>query len=378
MTLFQLMMVAALLVGGMGLAVLGSVKVPLAKRLHIDEARVGGLVSIFGFVVGPVILAAGFLTDHVGRQTVFMTGSILCAGSLVLLAAARNYLAALAAVLFLGAAWAMLINVGNVLTPPAFAGEPPNIPRATNLANVFFGLGAFLTPLVVAFLVARHSLTMALSLLALFSILPAGLALGVVFQAPIAPAAESAGFGSLLRDPLMWLCGLAMIFYTPLESSLGAWTTTYLGERGVSERTAPWLLSGFWLAYMAGRLAAALFMPADWAAAALGALTAGSFIVLLAMVLSRGAAPAMALVLAAGLVFGPIFPIIMATLLGHFDQSLHGRAVGLLFALASIGWTTIPFLIGAYARRAGVQRGFVIAAAAAGGLTGIALIIALR
>jgi hypothetical protein len=33
-------------------------------------------------------------------------------------------------------------------------------------------------------------------------------------------------------------------------------------------------------------------------------------------------------VLAAGLVFGPIFPIIMATLLGHFDQSLHGRAVG--------------------------------------------------
>ena len=36
------------------------------------------------------------------------------------------------------------------------------------------------------------------------------------------------------------------------------------------------------------------------------------------------------------------------------------------------------FLIGAYARRAGVQRGFVIAAAAAGGLTGIALIIALR
>jgi len=53
-------------------------------------------------------------------------------------------------------------------------------------------------------------------------------------------------------------------------------------------------------------------------------------------------------------------------------------AVGLLFALASIGWTTIPILIGAYARRAGVQRGFVIAAAAAGCLTGIALIIALR
>jgi fucose permease len=284
----------------------------------------------------------------------------------------------LAAVLVMGAAWAMLINVSNVLTPLAFAGEPPNIPRATNLANVFFGLGAFLTPLAVAFLVARHSFTTALGLLACFSILPAALALGVNLQSPTATTVESAGFASLLRDPVMWLCGLAMIFYTPLEASLGAWTTTYLGECGVSERAAPRLLSGFWLAYMASRLTAALLMPADWATTTLVALAAGSFIVLLAMVLSRGAMPAMALALIAGLVFGPIFPIIMATLLGHFDPTLHGRAVGLLFALASIGWTTIPILIGAYARRAGVKRAFAIAAGAAAGLTGIALLIALR
>src|SRR5262245_36853159 len=217
------MMVAALLVSGMGVAVLGSVKVPLAKRLLMDEARVGGLVSIFGFVLGPVILTAGFVTDHIGRQAVFMAGSVLFAASLLLLTAARKYPMALAAVLLMGAAWAMLINVSNVLTPLAFAGEPPNIPRATNLANVFFGLGAFLTPLAVAFLVARSSLTMAVGMLAVFSALPAALALGVNLQAPAVPAVESAGFGSLLRDPVMWLCGLAMIFYTPLEASLGAW-----------------------------------------------------------------------------------------------------------------------------------------------------------
>src|SRR5262249_39862185 len=102
------MMVAALLVSGMGVAVLGGVKVPLAKRLVIDEARVGGLVSIFGFVLIPVVLTAGFVTDHVGRQGVFITGSVLFACSLVLLAAGRKYPMALAAVLLLGAAWAML------------------------------------------------------------------------------------------------------------------------------------------------------------------------------------------------------------------------------------------------------------------------------
>ena len=58
------MMVATLLLGGLGVALLGSVKVALARRLAIDEARVGGLVSLFGFVLIPVIFATGFLTDQ--------------------------------------------------------------------------------------------------------------------------------------------------------------------------------------------------------------------------------------------------------------------------------------------------------------------------
>src|SRR5262249_59482983 len=119
------MMVGALLVGGLGVAVLGSVKVPLAKRLLIDEARVGGLVSIFGFVLIPVILTAGFVTDHVGRQGVFMAGSVLFAASLVLLAAARKYLAALAAGFLLGAGLGLALHTRHPAHPPAFPAHPP-------------------------------------------------------------------------------------------------------------------------------------------------------------------------------------------------------------------------------------------------------------
>ncbi len=39
--------VAGLLACGMGVALLGSVKIALAQRLKIDEARVGGLVSMW-------------------------------------------------------------------------------------------------------------------------------------------------------------------------------------------------------------------------------------------------------------------------------------------------------------------------------------------
>ncbi len=48
MNLLLPMEISGLLAAGMGAAFLGSVKVPLARKLDIDEDRVGGLVSTFG------------------------------------------------------------------------------------------------------------------------------------------------------------------------------------------------------------------------------------------------------------------------------------------------------------------------------------------
>ena len=61
----------------MGLALLGSVKLTLAQKLRIDEGRVGGLVSLFGFTTIPVILTAGFLTDLMGRHVILIGGTVL-------------------------------------------------------------------------------------------------------------------------------------------------------------------------------------------------------------------------------------------------------------------------------------------------------------
>jgi fucose permease len=383
MSLLQPTMVAALLVSGLGVALLGSVKVPLARRLAIDEARVGGLVSLFGFAMIPVIFAAGFLTDLLGRQLVFLSGCALLAVSLVVLARARAYPPALAGVMLLSGGWSLLVNVGNVLTPLAF---PGGMAYATNLANVFFGLGAFLTPLAAAFLVRRTSLPVALTLLGGLALVPALLSLGVDFAAltpgtdpaPNADSGAAPGVGLLLGDRVLWLCGLALFFYGPLEASMGAWATTYLGERGVPEVAASNLLSGFWLAFMLSRLAAAFALPAGRETTLILGLALACVAVMLGVVFSRTPPMAKGLVLVAGALFGPIFPTLMAVLLAHFAPAVHGRAVGLLFAIGGLGWTVIPALIGAYARRAGVQRGFSIAVAAAVGLSLIALVLVMR
>jgi len=58
------------------------------------------------------------------------------------------------------------------------------------------------------------------------------------------------------------------------------------------------------------------------------------------------------LLLFAGLIYGPFFPNLMAVLLNHFPVELHGRAVGVLFGCASIGWTARPKNVAVHRREA--------------------------
>jgi fucose permease len=373
--------ITGLLTCGMGVALLGSVKVALSRRLGMDEARVGGLVSMFGFAMIPVMLVMGFLTDLLDKQAVVLVGALLIVASLVLLASARRYSVALVAVLLLSAGWSALVNVLNVLMQPAFGGTQT---FAMNLGNFFFGLGAFLTPLIIAYLLYRAGYSRALLALGGLALATGLLAMGVDFEALTPRGVEGAnpGVGALLRDPIMWLTALALLFYAPMEATMAAWATTYLGEKGMSEGRAATVLSGFWLAFMCSRLATAIGvatfpLPSGGDTTLIIALSILCVLVWTGAVLSPGRGMAAVMVILAGLVFGPTFPTIIGVLMGHVNESispvLGGRAVGLFFAIGGIGWSVIPILIGAYARKTSVQRSFLIAVVAAVGLTVAAL-----
>ena len=84
---------------------------------------------------------------------------------------------------------------------------------------------------------------------------------------------------------------------------------------------------------------------------------------LLGIVYSRKRQMTIALVMFCGFVFGPVFPVLIAILLKPMATEVSGRAVGFLFAGASIGWTLIPPLIGRIAERTNLQRGFLVAVA---------------
>jgi fucose permease len=140
-------------------------------------------------------------------------------------------------------------------------------------------------------------------------------------------------------------------------------------DKGVSERSAATLLSVFWLTFTGSRLVTALTLPPGADTALITSLAVLCIAFTLGIAFSRSARLTCALVVAAGLILGPIFPTLIAILLTHVEPAHHGRTVGIFFCIGGIGWTVIPLLIGAYARRTSVQRAFVIAAACAALLT---------
>ncbi len=374
------MQVAALAVGGMCHSLLGSVKVPLARKLAIDEARVGGLVGIFGFTLIPTVLAAGFLVDALGQQSVLAGGLVLLIVSLGLLSQARSYGVAPLAVLLLGVGWSALVNVLNVTSPPAFlplADTTRHMAYAMNLGDFIFGMGAFATPILVAVLVARFRLEPALLVPAALAVVPLLLGLGVDWQRLETPPTQSVGGGLaiLLTDPVVWLCCLAFFFHVPIEASVAAWATTLMTDKQVSEGRASGLLSAFWLTFTGSRLVTALTLPAGVDTLLVTVLAALCIALTLGIAVSRSAGLTSSLVVAAGLILGPIFPTLIAILLSHVEPSLHGRTVGVFFCVGGIGWTVIPMLIGAYAKRTSVQHAFLIAMGCAVVLTALAAVL---
>lgn len=370
------MQVAALAVAGMCHALLGSVKVPLAARLKIDEGRVGGLVSVFGFTLIPMVLVFGFLVDALGKQAVLGGGFALLIVSMVLLSRLRSYPWALIAVLLLGTGWSALVNVLNVTSPPAFL--PPEeiksrMSYAMNMGDFVFGMGAFLTPLLVAYLTRKLNLSSTLLFLASLAIVPVLLGFYVNWDAevlnPKNTETVAGGLAQLLTNPIVWLCCLAFFCHVPVEAAVATWATTLMTDKGVKEGAASTLLSVFWLTFMSSRLIAALTLPKGWDTTLVIGMAVLCIAFTIGIAFSRHAWLTCAMVILAGCILGPIFPTLIAILLSHLPGELHGRAVGIFFCIGGIGWTAIPILIGAYAKRTSVQQAFLIATGSAVMLT---------
>ncbi len=365
---------------GLILVLLESVGDIVGKRLGLPDNRVDTLLVALNLALIPGMLFAGALVDAVGPKPVIIAGSLLVTIALAGLAYSETYLRALGAILAVGAGGACLSAASSVLMAGAFF--PDFEVASQNRGNVFFALGALVTPTAARRLFDRLGYPRALCLLAVICLLPALLA-ALTRNSAFDLSGEAESLAWAFRQPVIWLAGIVFLLYGPLEGSIGTWAGRYLHDLGIRESGVGWLLSGFWLTFLAARLLTALVMHQG---SRLSAFVEPGLIVLLA--LAAGVAlgnmagartrtsGALGLLLV-GAFFGPIFPTLVGVLFEHVPAGRHGSAFGVMFAIGATGSLVLPPAIGSYARRSTVQRAMHIPMIMAIGLCILGLVFTL-
>jgi MFS transporter, FHS family, glucose/mannose:H+ symporter len=333
------------LAAGVATVMLGPLLPSLIRRWQIQDGQAGTLftASFVGQFCG-----AWFATRNLRMSVIY--GSAMTAGGCVAMAWAGfgfAHLALFAVGLGLGGG----LTAGNVI-----AGTVVPSARARLIAtlNVAWGLGAIGCPLLVELSSARGPQAFFLStavfvgVTSLASVAIPRLALTTVGQRTShSPATqESMTRSELPLPPLPLLLFAAAIFlYVGVENALAGWLPTY-AIRSNPDLQPSSISLYFWMSELTGRVVVIALMSLvdDSVLYRLCVVILICTQIVLCTVVPVSAAGVVALTVVAALSLAPLYPLITSFLLARTGN--HAR-LGVLFACASLGGATLPWLTGA-------------------------------
>ncbi len=254
----------------------------------------------------------------------------------------------------------------NTLIPDLY---PANPSSALNLANTFFGVGAFFFPLLVAVLTRSVGLVATMWFVATLLGVVALVALAQQFP----PASMAGGFDwdqamSLAINPAVIILAFVLFFYSALEVSTSGWIRTLLqNDLAVSPESSKIVLTVFWIMMMLGRLIASQVVKRIRGPQLVLGCSVGAIAGLLLITLAPNVIMATAGTVLCGLCFAPVFPTTAGTASTYFSR-IFGTVFGMLMAFALLSGTVVPKTVGYVAEHHSVRSSFWI-------LVGIAVLL---
>lgn len=214
-----------------------------------------------------------------------------------------------------------------------------------NGLHFFFGVGAFFSPLVIAWAISvSEGLQLAFAILALLIFLPA---LTIAWlPSPTMPPRRDADFSGQTNGLLVLLIAIFFFLYAGAEVAYGGWIFTYATAQGLSSaQSAAVLTSLFWGSLTAGRLlsiplAARYHNRTIIFADLVGCLACVGLVLVWPWSLTAVWLGTIGL----GLSMASVFP----TTLSLAERHLHvsGKTTSYFFVGASLGGMSIPWIIG--------------------------------
>jgi fucose permease len=286
--------------------------------------------------------------------TLVLSSSIACAAFLALAITPLP-----APPLWRGAALLLLGFAAGLLNAAAFHAVSPlyfhDRASTTTLAGTLYGLGCFLTAILVA---GTYYVYTVQAILVLFAAIP-GLFI-IVFARGKFPRdilKNELPLRQVINDfknPGAVLFALLLFFQFGNEWSIAGWLPIFLIRRlGVSPEGSLWMLSFYWGSLLVGRVAASgLLKIVSHAKLLLWSIILALFgCVLLTFTTNRFGANTGILFIGCG--FAPIFPLLVEKI-GHRFKYFHPGLYNGIFSFAFTGGLMAPGILGYIAQRFGV------------------------
>jgi fucose permease len=333
---------------GIATVMLGPLLPILIERWRIQDAQAGFLFT--AMFIGQ--FSGAWVASRNLRASIIYGAGITAAGCLAMLWA--GFAAAHLGLFAIGFGLGAGLTAGNVI-----AGTAVRSGRARILAilNVGWSIGAIACPTLVRICGSR--------LFFMITAVVLGLAALVALLLPAEPNPRSTNQpSSALPLPLVPLLvfALALLLYVGIENTLGGWLPSY-AVRNSALLLASSISFYYWAAEFAGRSLMALLVQRIGESRLYGTslVLLIAAISILILVRTLGANHIVALTILCGLAIAPLYPLIVSFLLARTGS--HPR-LGPLFATASFGGATLPWLTGVVSTHFhGLRAGLIVPAA---------------
>jgi len=326
---------------GMSTAVLGPMLSQIGDSVGVSLGVVSLLLAIkaAGYFIGSV--GGGRIFDRFAGHKVQVIAISLMTFCMFLIPLTNSFITIIFIMISLGIMEGTLDVGGNTLLLWKFKS---NVAPFMNGLHFFFGLGAFLAPIIVAnVLHFDTSLRWTFWLLGLIFI-PSIIGFALL-PSPIQPKKEEIKEKLTVKRTVIILIIILFFTYVGTELSFGSWIYTYsLRSNLANEITSAYLTSAFWGALTIGRLIGVILSKAIKPEKFLIIDFSGSIVSLLIIIIWSNSIVGLWLgTILFGLFMASVFPMLLIFAENHYQIS--GAMTGWFFVGASSGGIVFPLII---------------------------------
>jgi len=335
---------AGFVLSGIATVIVGPMLPVFIRRWSLNDSQ-AGLFSTVQFVAAWIgTLASSAIASWRGYRPALVLGYALMGGGLAILNADTRILA-LAATATFGFGYGLLTAGTNLLVAELGGVRSASL---VNLLNFMWGVGAMTCPLLIAFALKHNRISLTLLGCAAFGVV---MVIGLLFASfgaderpHEANVAETTGAGPAFHVAL----ALASLFfiYVAMENGIGIWAAEFSkrlanGITGLTTLAPTFFYGGLTLGRASAPLALRRLKERTLVLGALALAAAGDAL----LIVSPGLYVAIAAVFFAGLGCASVYPIYIAWLARWYGVRAK-KIGGVLFALASLGGSVGPWLVG--------------------------------